>query len=214
MKTLFCGGAENMAVWVEGATDKILKAAKEEFMEQGFLMASLRTIAEKADTSPRSIYTRFANKEELFAYFVKDHMEYFRDEFQRYLTRFESQSVEEQVEGRETGSSHCLYELTDYIYAHFDAFYLLVCCSEGTLFEKFIEELATMEATYTDRYMQHTAGDGKKPEIDYDFIHIMSRSFFEGYFEIVRHRYDVTRAKTYIGQLLKFSEAGWSQFLQ
>ena len=200
-----------MALWVEEATENILKAAKEEFMEQGFANASLRTIAVKANTSPRSIYTRFSNKEELFAYFIEPHKEYFFNKFTEYLNGFGTQSVSNQVSNRKDDSRQCLYALTEYVYTNFDEFYMLICCSEGTKYENFIEELAFMEATYTIKYMKDT--QVKDMDIDHDFIHIMSRSFFDGYFEIIRHRYDLKKAKEFIDRLLKFSEGGWSQFL-
>ena len=49
-----------------GVYDKVLECAKEEFLSKGFLDASLRTIAQAADTSTGSIYTRFGDKEGLF----------------------------------------------------------------------------------------------------------------------------------------------------
>ena len=200
-----------MAIWVEEATENILKAAKAEFMECGFLNASLRTIAANAKTSPRSIYTRFSNKEELFDYFVKDYMQAFFRMFTDYLNGLSNKSREEQQDSRESASKHSLYEMTDYLYENFDAFYLLICCSEGTEFENFIEELASIEAKHTIKFINTISPKSK--EIDYDFIHFMSRAFFDGYFEIVRHRYDKKKAMEYIDKLITFNEAGWSQFL-
>ena len=200
-----------MALWVEEATENILKAAKAEFMERGFLNASLRTIAANAKTSPRSIHTRFSNKEELFAYFVSSHTKHFFETFKAYLESLSGKPVQQQIVTREGESRHCLYELTDYLYEYFDEFYLLICCSEGTEFEKFIEELASIEAEHTIRFINNISVKAK--EIDYDFIHFMSRAFFDGYFEIVRHRYDKDKAVRYIDKLIKFNEAGWSQFL-
>ncbi len=199
-----------MALWVEEATENILKAAREEFMERGFINASIRTIATKAQTSPRSIYTRFSNKEELFAFFVEEHKSYFCETFQNYLDGLIEKPIQMQIVSRETGSRTCLYELTDYLYEHFDAFYLLICCAKGTEFENLIEELACIEAEHTIRFI-HQSSQGK--EMDYDFIHFMSRAFFDGYFEIVRHRYERSKAKDYIDKLIRFNEAGWSQFL-
>ena len=46
-----------------GVYDKVLECAKEEFLSKGFLDASLRTIAQAAETSTGSIYTRFGYKE-------------------------------------------------------------------------------------------------------------------------------------------------------
>ena len=55
-----------MAKQKAGVYDKVLECAKEEFLSKGFLDASLRTIAQAAETSTGSIYTRFGDKEGLF----------------------------------------------------------------------------------------------------------------------------------------------------
>lgn len=49
-----------MAKQKAGVYDKVLECAKEEFLSRGFLDASLRSIAQAADTSTGSIYTRFS----------------------------------------------------------------------------------------------------------------------------------------------------------
>ena len=46
-----------MAKQKVGVYDKVLECAKEEFLSRGFLDASLRSIAQAADTSTGSIYT-------------------------------------------------------------------------------------------------------------------------------------------------------------
>ena len=46
-----------MAKQKAGVYDKVLECAKEEFLSKGFLDASLRTIAQAAETSTGSIYT-------------------------------------------------------------------------------------------------------------------------------------------------------------
>ena len=51
-----------MAKQKAGVYDKVLECAKEEFLSKGFLDASLRTIAQAAETSTGSIYTRFGDK--------------------------------------------------------------------------------------------------------------------------------------------------------
>lgn len=38
---------------IEGVTEKLIEAARQEFLENGFEGASIRTIAAKAETSPR-----------------------------------------------------------------------------------------------------------------------------------------------------------------
>ena len=50
----------------DSARGKILEAAKAEFMEKGFADASMRTIAERAGVTTGMLYSRFADKDEIF----------------------------------------------------------------------------------------------------------------------------------------------------
>ncbi|MHB8064830.1 MAG: TetR/AcrR family transcriptional regulator [Ruminiclostridium sp.] len=203
-----------MALWVEDATENITAAAKEEFLNYGFIDASLRRIADKANTSPRSIYTRFSDKEELFAYFVKEQADYFLSGVEEYLKNFAAAPKEEQIESRKENSSNLAQTLLDYIYDNFDAFYLIVCCSKGTVYDNFIEQIAALETQYTQKYLIAIDSEIRKlPKVTLEFIHMMSRSFFDGFFEIVRHRFDREKAREHIEKLILFHNGGWEKFL-
>lgn len=52
---------------IEGVTERLLAAAREEFLEKGYEAASLRAIAERAGSSKGAIYVRYADKEALYA---------------------------------------------------------------------------------------------------------------------------------------------------
>ena len=56
----------------ESIKQKILECAKAEFMEKGFADASMRTIAEKAGFTTGILYSRFADKDEIFRGLVDD----------------------------------------------------------------------------------------------------------------------------------------------
>ena len=55
-----------MAKQIEGVYENVLRCARQEFLEKGFALASLRDIAKAAGTSTGSIYTRFTDKAGLF----------------------------------------------------------------------------------------------------------------------------------------------------
>ena len=77
-----------MANRIEGVTEKLEKAAMHEFLEKGYNGASLRTISENAGTTPRSIYTRYNDKEGLFAALVQDTADGIREMFERCMQRY------------------------------------------------------------------------------------------------------------------------------
>ena len=49
-----------------GVTENLLKSATEEFLEKGFMKASLRNISAKSGVSTNSIYTRLKIKKVCF----------------------------------------------------------------------------------------------------------------------------------------------------
>ncbi len=51
---------------IEGVSEKIETCAKKEFLDKGYVDASLRTIAAEAGTTTGSIYSRYGGKEGLF----------------------------------------------------------------------------------------------------------------------------------------------------
>lgn len=203
-----------MALLVKEATDNIILAAREEFMECGYLEASIRRIAEKANTSAKSIYTRFSSKEGLFEYFVKEQAENFIQGVTQNLAEFSSHSKEVQIERREENGNALSNTLLDYVYDNFDNFYLIVCKSKGTDYENFIEELAALETKHTLKYMSAIGAEKTNlHKVTEEFVHMMSRSFFDGFFEIVRHRFDREKAREHIEKLILFHNGGWEKFL-
>ena len=61
-----------MANRTPGITEKLMEQSLQEFLTHRYMDASLRTIAENAGTSPRAIYTRYGDKEGLFAALVSE----------------------------------------------------------------------------------------------------------------------------------------------
>ena len=74
-----------MANRIEGVTEKLLEQAMKEFLDKGYTGASLRTIAENAGTTPRSVYTRYGDKEGLFAALVSECADTLKNMFISYM---------------------------------------------------------------------------------------------------------------------------------
>lgn len=55
-----------MAKQVEGISEKVELCAKKEFLEKGYVDASLRTIAAEAGTTTGTIYSRMVEKKDFF----------------------------------------------------------------------------------------------------------------------------------------------------
>ena len=85
-----------MANRTPGVTEKLMEHALQEFLTRGYTDASLRTIAEKAGTSPRAVYTRYGDKEGLFAVLVSEQADLLKALFRNDMETYHAKPVDEQ----------------------------------------------------------------------------------------------------------------------
>lgn len=199
-----------MAKQIEGVYERILECAKKEFLEKGYTDASLRTIASEADTSTNSIYVRFKDKEGLFAAIVEPVSAEFMSRCLNIQETFHGFDSETQRREVGTYSGNAMLDMMDYIYDHFDEFRLLLDSSYGTKFHNFVDMLVSMEEEYTWKWMEVTSSRMElEGEMTKEFYHIMTTSYFEGIFEVVRHKMSREDAKKYVSMMGKYHHAGF-----
>lgn len=202
-----------MAKQIEGVYERILECARQEFLEKGFMDASLRVIAANAGTSTNSIYVRFRDKEGLFQAIVEPAVTGVLQLFCEIQEAFHAFDAETQRKRVNEYSFQGMDSFIDYIYAHFDEFCLLLDKSYGTKFQNFVDELTRIEVEYTYKFMETVGGHSvREGEITEEFLHIVTTAYFEGVFEVVRHKMDRETAGKYIRLLERYHAAGFDTF--
>lgn len=199
-----------MAKRVEGVTERLLEAAREEFLERGFEGASLRTIAERAGSSKGAIYTRYPDKESLFKAIVNPII----DELCAILTRsfsgFETIDPQLQTEIMNSYADKGIDDMVDYIYDHFTEFKILVCAGESAIYTDFMHRVVDLDVQATYRYVESTGNDAvSSGRLTPELMHMITSSCFSGMFEVVAHDMSREEAKDYIARLCAFYRAGW-----
>lgn len=199
-----------MAKQIEGVAERILAAAKREFLEKGYVDASLRTIAAAADTSTNSIYVRFGDKEGLFSAIVEPVLSEMTERFIKIQEQFHQMDRAAQAARMPEYSDGDTAALLDYMYAHLDAFRLLLDASYGTRFHNFVDELVRIEVEYTYKYMETVGypanfGDTLTEKL----LHIVTTSRFESIFEVIRHGMSREEAAEYIQLLSRYHRTGF-----
>ena len=199
-----------MAKQIEGVAERIIDAAKREFLDKGYVDASLRTIAAEADTSTNSIYVRFGDKEGLFSAIVEPVLSEMTERFIHIQERFHRMSPDEQAQQMPEYADGGTAELIGYMYEHLDEFRLLLDASYGTRFHRFVDELVRIEVEYTDKYMEAVGypsrfGDALTKKL----LHIVTTSRFESIFEIIRHGMSREEASEYIALLSRYHRTGF-----
>lgn len=199
-----------MARQIEGVAERIVEAAKREFLDKGYVDASLRTIAAEADTSTNSIYVRFGDKEGLFSAIVEPVLNEMTERFIRIQERFHLMTPEEQAERMPKYADGGTSELIDYMYEHLEEFRLLLDASYGTRFHNFVDELVRIEVEYTYKFMEAVGYSDKFGDaVTQKLLHIVMTSRFESIFEIIRHGMSREEATEYIELLSRYHRCGF-----
>lgn len=193
----------------ELAVDKILECAKAEFMEKGFLEASMRSIAEKAGYTTGMLYGRFADKTQLFKEIVEEPANRLFDYFTSRENEFFNMPAK-QYEDMHARVERKVKTVIDIIYADFDAVKLIVCKSAGSGYEYYIEKMVNFETENTLRYVEYLKENGFAVNpIRADLTHMLTSALFNGVLEIVWHDFHKDDALQYVTEVQNFFIAGW-----
>ena len=194
--------------------EKIQQAALTEFLDKGFLSASLRQIVKNAGVTTGAFYGYFSCKEALFASIVEPHAAALMGRFMEAQTSFAGRPEAEQPEHMGEDSESCLDWMVDYICQNREPVKLLLCRAEGTGYESFVHNMVEVEVEYTLRYMEVLRRLGRRvPTLSRSLCHIIASGMFNGLFEVVIHDMPYEQALRDVKQLRAFSTAGWLELV-
>ncbi|MCR5100541.1 MAG: TetR/AcrR family transcriptional regulator [Butyrivibrio sp.] len=203
-----------MANRIEGYDEKIIEYAQKEFLEKGYNDASLRNIAKMAEVSTSTMYTRFGDKEGMFEYLILP-TEKLPTFLEKTLNSYFSMNVEAQQElYKETGNTG-FDEIIDMIYKDYPAYKLLVSCSPGDTYKKYLEKITAIDVKYTLLYLKENNSRALREErINEGFCHVVSTAFYSALFHCVEHDMSRENAVKYITELRNFYGRGWEEYFK
>lgn len=203
-----------MAKRVESFDAVILEQAKIEFLNNGYENASLRTIAQNANVSTSTIYTRFKDKEGLFEALIQPVADELLEYMQSYFMDFQNLDAKIQEANCEDYSQKGYCGFLDILYAHFDEFKLLVTSSTNGMYRKYLEDIVNLDVQCTVEFLKASNNQAYlEGRITEGFIHIVSAGFYSGIFEIAVHNIKREEAEQYFTELQAFYNFGWSRYL-
>ncbi|WP_281654516.1 TetR/AcrR family transcriptional regulator [Eggerthella sinensis] len=194
---------------IEGVTEKLVSAARDEFFEKGYEGASLRAIAERAGSSKGAIYVRYPDKEALYAAVVDPVVDELCAFFQTELDEFSSLPADTQQTIMNDYADRGIDAMIDYIYDHAAEFKILIATG-GARYDAFMHRIVELNSASTYRYIGVIGSDAVTAgRLTPELMHMISSACFSGIFEVVAH--DMTReeAKAYVERLCTFFRAGW-----
>ena len=189
--------------------ERIIEAAKKEFMEYGFTDASLRRIAAEAGIQVGGLYKHFSSKEEMFASLVDPTLEGLMECFHGIENDYFDEIGKVASESIWKDKMETV-RFMEYIYEHFDEFKLIVCRSQGTKYENFTHDIAKLEEEVTIKYMNALKKSGiTVNDIDEKEFHLLVTASVEAILQAVIHDFTKDEAIHYAHTLEKFYIPAW-----
>lgn len=156
----------------EEIRENILKAALQEFFDNGYKSAAMRNIAVKAKIPTGLIYSYYKNKDSLFNAVLQPVLY----DWERVLSVEDDTHNENEIYGLSKAETECLMNL----FKHRKEFIILIDKSSGTKYanekERFIQDIET-----------HLNKHCKDKNSDSVFIHIIANNFVDGLMQIMYH---------------------------
>ncbi|MCY1153014.1 MAG: TetR/AcrR family transcriptional regulator [Sphaerochaetaceae bacterium] len=189
---------------------KILKVAFDEFLEKGFEEASLRNIAKLSKVSTGAIYGYFTSKSDIFDTLVKDTSEELYKLMEINIQEFFEGDIENQISNLGNNSENMIYPLIDYIYAHYNEFYLIFLKSQGTKYQYYIERFVDLEIKNTIVFVDYLFQAGKiKKRPTNTIIAILSENSILAIFKVLSLGLPIEQAKEQVEYISNFYYSGW-----
>jgi len=192
--------------------EKILNAAKREFLEKGFAGTNVRAVAQRAGVTTGALYNLFKNKDGIFEALVGGVFDEFLN-ILAYNDVFEARELDMKAgdlsEITEMSQRRFL-RMIDFFYANWDAMKLLVCCAKGSSFEHIFDKAIDLTEKETLRLL--TMDGVKMSRRIKFFIHVMVTSHFENLKEIFYHDLTKSEAAEYVLDFNVYHCGGWKQY--
>lgn len=190
--------------------ERILYAAKQEFMEKGYNKASLRSICKSAGVTTGALYFFFEGKEDLFGVMVKEPLDRLYELMQKHYT-IEAKKVQTTIkqdrdykEDKETANL-----ILDYLYEYHDEFLLLLTKSQGSVYDKCIDKLVDVTERHYRLLADQTADLLGINKLEDYTIHWLAHLQISSFAQYITHGLTKEEARKQLDILMKFLIAGW-----
>lgn len=189
---------------------KLLASAKKEFLEKGYMQASLRNICKNAGVTTGALYFFFQDKEDLFASLVEEPLKQLYEVMEKHYAE-EEERVKE-VTGKEIDMADDILaasQIIHYMYVYYDEFQLIINHSQGSRFEKSVERLVEI----SEKQLRLMADEISKvkgcTQIDDSIIHWFAHMQVDIFLHVMKHEKSEKIAQQQIEKMIKVLISGW-----
>lgn len=193
----------------------LIQSSKKEFLEKGYMKASLRKICADAGVTTGALYFFFKDKEDLFGAIAEPPLKELSEILKNHF------SVDLEVISQPYAmSGGNTYELIDHeefaeqiihhIYSNYDAFILMLTKSQGSKYEHSVNMIVdTIEQNYLT--LSETIGAHFGAKVNRYMLHWLFFIIVDSFIHLINHERDEEKAVQYMKRILNFILEGWQK---
>lgn len=192
--------------------EKIMESGRMLFLKNGYERTNLRELCKGAGITTGAYYRHFEDKEALFSALVDPAIKGLQEKYDAAGENCFDFAAVENIDQLWAVSIDAMAELIRYIFNHFDAFKLLLCCSDGTKYINFTDWMVQKEVE--DSLKLYDIMEQKNisfRRLSMKEMHMLYHSYYSCIFETVLHDYTEEEALQCTNTLAKFFTAGWRE---
>ncbi len=193
--------------------NKLLESARAEFIEKGYMKASLRNICKNAGVTTGALYFFFEDKEDLFLAVTKEAVDgirqvmqlHYQDENDMFQSgHFDVPAVAERDDDFETAR-----QIIHQMYAQREIILLVLTKSQGSSLENIADWF--IENTEKHFKMAALAMQSMYPDkkIDERFIHWLAHEQIDAFIYMITHIEEEEAAIRFMAQAIPYMKTGW-----
>ncbi len=191
----------------------VTEAAKREFLENGFLKASMRKIGQKANMTQAGLYRHYASKEAMFEAIVEPAIKEMQL-WQIHHTQSKFAALKKVNGEAELFSGTDVDLMRDVIYKYKDEFRMILVCSQGTKYEHFIDDLVRLEQIEMMEALAVLKEKGFNiHEMSDEEMHILLSAYTTALFEPLVHDWPIEKAIHSLSVVEEFFMPGWKKIM-
>ena len=191
--------------------ERVLEAARDEFMESVFENASMRRIGLRCGMTAAGLYRHCRDKEDLFRELVEPSVLKIHEWLDAHINRSIATMESDEVDLWRDSEIDMMREL---IYPNMEEYRLLLTKARGSQYANFLHDLTELHQERLEAFLPLLRSKGFTPnDIHAKELHLLLSAYMTALFEPVIHGYTQEEAFRCLKTVEAFFLPGWKQIL-
>lgn len=188
---------------------RLLASAKKEFMEKGYMQASLRNICRNAGVTTGALYFFFQDKEDLFASLVEEPLQKLYEVMNHHYAEEQAQADSGCQTEDFSKDTEAAKQVIHYMYQYYDEIQLIITRAQGSRFEQCVDQFVEISEKHYRVLADKTSEQKQAARVDDYMIHWMAHMQIDLFVHLLTHEKSEKAALKHMEFIMKYLISGW-----